>query len=346
MGAQGLNIAGTIAVLSGGFGVRGLILNSLAIAFVNAVSLSLLAFRYVPSLRLAWRHCKMTMVKRFFRYGANLQVSKLAQVILFQTDRIITLRFFGEITNTHYDIGARVDNAARSITSLSLSALVPAVAELDAKQSHDTIMVLYKRGSKYIAVVATFLFVFVGVFAPQIIRVWMKEPYPFSAEIVRILAFGYFFNVVTGVASSLSAGVGKTEFDRKYGLFASTFNVVATISLSLLLGPAGVALGTSLSLMLGGFYFMYLFNGYLKVRMVEVMGIMMKPVLTGVTAGIAVWLLSLALPGFEGSRIMGGVLIGGFFAVYTGVFASLLALLGVLDDYDRQMIRVLIRKVL
>jgi hypothetical protein len=80
--------------------------------------------------------------------------------------------------------------------------------------------------------------------------------------------------------------------------------------------------------------------------MVEVMGIMMKPVLTGVTAGIAVWLLSLALPGFEGSRIMGGVLIGGFFAVYTGVFASLLALLGVLDDYDRQMIRVLIRKVL
>jgi O-antigen/teichoic acid export membrane protein len=345
IGTQTLNIVGTITVLSAGYGVRGLILNNLMIVVLNSVCLGWFAFRFVPGLKLGVRYCSMAMLKKSLGYGANLQVSRLAQVILFQTDRILALRFFGEITSAYYAVGAQLTSAVRSIAFLSVSALVPAVAEMDAKQHHDTILVLYKRGSKYIAVIAAFLFIFVGVFIPQIMRVWMKDAQFLAATgVVRVLIFGYFLNVVTGVASSLAAGIGKTEFDRRYGVFTSVFNLGATISLCLLLGPIGIAMGTSLSLMLGALYYLRLFHSYVKVSPGDILRLFWRPILAGILAGMGALLVSMVLPGDEGSRILGAAMLSGVFLVYTGLFAGLLATFGVIDEYDRKMLRSLLRR--
>ncbi len=340
IGTQTVSIAGTVFVLLNGYGVRGLILNNLVIVLLNAVCLSWFAFRLVPVLRIGIRYCRLKMARRFVGYGANLQVSKLAQIILFQTDRILCLRLFGASTATYYDIGARLNSAGRAVGFLSVSALVPAVAELDALQHREKIMTLYKRGSKYIAVVSSFLFLFIGVFAPQIIRVWFwDDKYLASVAIVRVLAFGYFFNIMTGVASSLAAGLGKTDYDRRYGIFTSVFNLVAIIGLSLTLGPIGVALGTSLSLMLGAFYYLRLFHGFIRVSSVEVFRLFGRPLLTGILASAAALILALILPAFEGSRSLQAVMLAAILLLYTGVFAATLAFLRVFDSYDWQLLR-------
>jgi O-antigen/teichoic acid export membrane protein len=340
---QLLNIFGTIAVLSAGFGIRGLILNSLAITVINCSCLAWFAFRLVPALKLGLRYCRKAMVKKFLGYGANLQVSKLAQIILFQTDRILALRLFGQNVATYYDIGARLSNTARSITSLSISALVPAVAELDARQHHDAIMMLYKRGSKYVAVTATFLFVFLCAFAPQIVRLWMGEQYLAAASVVRLLVVGYYLNIITGVASSLAAGLGKTEFERRYGIFTSVFNIVAIVGLSLLLGPNGIALGTSLSLMVGGTYFLWLFHKFLKIEPREILAIFGRPLLTGLIGGSVTVLVAWMWPASQGITTKEVVQLGVEFVVYCFLFLAALRVLGVFDDYDRQMIRSMVR---
>lgn len=340
MGTQAVSILGTIFVLLSGYGVRGLILNNLVVVLLNAACLSWFAFRTVPGLTLGIRHCKLSMVKRFLGYGANLQVSKLAQVILFQTDRILCLRFFGASTATYYDIGARLNSTARSVGLLSVSALVPAVAELDALQHREKIMTLYKRGSKYIAVIASFLFLFIGLFAPQIIRVWFwDDKYLASVAIIRVLAFGYFFNILTGVASSLAAGVGKTNFDRRYGIFASIFNLVATLGLLLVLGPIGIALGTSVSLMLGALYYLVLFHGYLQVLSKDIFRLFGRPILTALVAGAAALLVAFVLPMSEGPRIVQIGMLAVVSLAYLGVFAGGLALFRVFDAYDWQLLR-------
>jgi O-antigen/teichoic acid export membrane protein len=337
---QTVSIAGTVFVLLSGYGVRGLIINNLVIVLLNAAGLTWFAFRLVPALRVGLRYCKLSMTRRFLGYGANLQVSKLAQIVLFQTDRILCLRLFGGTTATYYDIGARLNSTGRSFATLSVSALVPAVAELDALQHVGKIMTLYKRGSKYIAVVASYLFLFLGVFAPEIIRVWFwDERFLASVLVVRVLAFGYFFNIITGVASSLAAGLGKTEYDRRYGIFTSIFNLAATIGLALALGPVGIALGTTLSLSLGAAYYLFLFHGYIKVSLGEVIRIFGRPVLTGILASAIAWCGAALVPLHDASRLQQGGLLVVIFLVYSGLFAGILALLRVFDSYDLQLIR-------
>ena len=342
---QTVSIAGTIFVLLSGYGVRGLIINNLVIVLLNAIGLSWFAFRLVPALRIGLRYCKLSMTRRFLGYGANLQVSKLAQIVLFQTDRILCLRFFGGSMATYYDIGARLNSAGRSVATLSVSALVPAVAELEALQHGEKIRTLYARGSKYIAVVASYLFLFLGVFAPEIIRVWFgDERFLASVMIVRVLAFGYFFNIITGVASSLAAGLGKTEFDRRYGIFTSVFNLIATIGLSLAMGPVGIALGTSLSLTLGAVYYLLLFHGYIKVSLVEVLRLFGRPMLTGVLASAVAWSVAALIPVNGPTRFEHGVLLVATLVIYSALFAGLLALFRVFDSYDRQLVRLILGK--
>ncbi len=340
---QALNIIGTIAVLSMGFGIRGLILNSLAIAIISGTWVAWSAVRLVPGLKLGMRYCRKAMVRKFLRYGGNLQVSKLAQIILFQTDRIVALRLFGQDVATYYDIGARLSSTARSITSLSVSALVPAVAELDARQHYDTIMTLYKRGSKYVAVIATFVFMFLCLFAPQIVHLWMGERYLAAALVTRILGIGYFCNIITGVASALTAGVGKTDIERRYGIFASLFNLTATIGLALLIGSNGIALGTSLSLMIGAAYFLRLFHGFLNVRAREIAAVFGRPLLTGIVGGSASVLVTLVFPAAPGSVMAEAAQLGVAFAAYCLFFVVTLRVFGVVDDYDRQLIRSMVR---
>jgi O-antigen/teichoic acid export membrane protein len=338
---QTISIVGTIFVLLSGYGVRGLILNNLVVVSLNAACLTWFAFRLVPALRLGAQHCRISMIRRFLGYGANLQVSKLAQVILFQTDRILCLRLFGASMATYYDIGARLNSAGRAVGFLSVSALVPAVAELDALQHGDKIMTLYRRGSKYIAIVASFLFLFIGIFAPQIIRVWFwDDKFLASVMIVRALAFGYFFNIMTAVASSLAAGMGKTEYDRRYGIFTSVVNLAATVGLAFAFGPVGIALGTSLALMLGALYYMVLFHGFLKVRSLQVLQLFGRPMLTAILAGAVAFLAGLLVP-VNGSRTAQAVSLVAVFLLYSALFAGSLKLLHVLDEYDWRMLRAI-----
>ncbi|MDE3057588.1 MAG: oligosaccharide flippase family protein, partial [Bacteroidota bacterium] len=151
---QTITVVGTIYVLRSGFGVRGLILNNLAAASVNALTSSIIAFRLVPSLKLHPRYFALAKVKQFFQYGFNLQVSRVGQIILFQTDRIFSLRFFGAFVSTYYDLSVRLTSATRTVSSVLHAALIPAIAEINAKEEREQLMALYNRGTKYMAIVA------------------------------------------------------------------------------------------------------------------------------------------------------------------------------------------------
>lgn len=335
---QLVNIGTTIGVLSAGFGVRGLILNNLFIVLLSTSLAGWFGVRLAGGVHIHPSLCTRDMLKRFFGYGMNLQVSKLAQVLLFQTDRVLSLKMFGMSTAAFYDIGARLCSGGRTVALMTISAVVPAASHLDALEKKEQLLLLYRRGSTYISIAATLLFVFIGLFSPDIILAWMGEGYLASVAIVSVLATGYFFNVISGVASSVAAGVGRTEFERRYGLFTGIFNLVATISLAFLLGPLGIAYGTSLSLFVGAVYMLYQVHRFLG----KPAGVLWKcyalPILLGIGPGVACMLARRAvLPVFT-DRPHAFAVLCAMLAVFGVAYAGLLAMFRILGRSDLQMV--------
>ncbi len=342
---QTLTIAGTIFVLRSGYGVRGLVVNNLIVAAVNAMCLSVIAFRLVPSLKLRPRYFAFTKVKQFLHYGFNLQVSRMGQIILFQTDRIFSLRFFGAFVSTYYDLSVRLTSAARSFSFMILTALIPAIAEINAKDDREQLTALYKRGTKYIVIVASFFFCFVTVFVSDIIYAWVGAGFETSVAFVRLLAIGYFFNIVTGVASSMTAGLGKTELDRNYGLLVAVINICITLLGAFLFGPVGIALGTSLSLIIGAFYFIVAFHRTMGISSLLIARIFIKPMSICIGAALIAQVVIHAIYPMSFSRE--GTIVSLLLAVmlYLGIVVATLLLFKVFDEYDIGIVRRIVRKV-
>jgi O-antigen/teichoic acid export membrane protein len=285
IGGQLVNVCGTVLVLGMGWGVRGLILNSLVVLTCTALTQCFMGLRLVPGIRFGGVYARWEMVRRFLRFGLNLQASKLAQVILFQSDRLVSLRMFGTVTAAYYDVGAKLCSAGRSMAFLTVSALIPAASELDARQDRERLLLLYHRASKYTGIAASTLFAFIGFFAGDIMKAWMGPEFLDSVPIVVALAAGYFFNISTGVASALAAGMGRTDFEGKYGVFAAIVNLPLSIGLGLALGPIGIAIGTSLTLLLGGIYFLYQIHRFLGRPRRTVIESLIKPLSASLVAG-------------------------------------------------------------
>lgn len=343
---QTLTVVGTIFVLRSGYGVRGLIMNNFIVAAVNIFSSSVIASRLVPALKFHPRYFAFAKVKQFLGYGFNLQVSRIGQIILFQTDRIFSLRFFGTLVSTHYDVSARLTGAARSSSSVILTALIPAISEIDAREDREQLLALYKRGTKYIAIVASFFFGFVVVFTPDILFAWLGQGFEASIVFVRLLAIGYFFNIVTGIAGTMTAGLGKTELDRNYGVLVAVVNICAILLGALLFGPIGIALGTSLSLIIGAFYFLNAFHKAVDISTLHIAQIFVKPVsMCGAAALVSQVVIHAIYPmSFSREGTMISLLLS--VVLYVGIVAAALLTMKVLDGYDIGIVRSIVRRII
>ncbi|HTX98717.1 MAG TPA: oligosaccharide flippase family protein [Bacteroidota bacterium] len=344
MSAQTLSIVGTIVALHGGFGVRGLIVNNLVVVIFTVIVFGILSFRELPYLQIRPRFFRRERIRQLIRYGLNLQVGRLGDLVVFQTDRLFNLRFFGNVAAAFYDLGARVNGAARSLLLLLISGLIPAVAEIEAQADRERLIVLYLRGSRYVAVASTFVFVFVAAFAPLIMIAWMGETYESSAMIVRILAVGYFANIVTGVASAMVAGLGRTEFSRRFGLVVIGVNIVAALTGAALFGSVGIALGTSCSLVLGAIYFLAQFHRHMEVPTGRIFEVLSKPLAIGVVAAAFTIAVRQLLPLTTATRLDVVIFLGALFVVYALVFGITVFWWNVFDAYDIDLMRTLMRK--
>ncbi len=334
----------TVIVLNHGEGVKGLILVNLTSSLINIGILVYFAKKELSFLKVLPRYIRWEKCKIFLNYGINIQISKFGQIIMFQTDRVLTLKFFGSLTTTYYDIGARLTNSGRSFTGILITALIPAVSSIDAQNNGKQLSALYLRGTKYLIIVASGFFVFVSLFAEYIITVWLGDGFVAATIITRILSIGYFFNIVTGVASSLTAGLGKTNIDRNYGIIVSVSNIIFVLAGAAMFGSIGIAIGTTISFIIGAVYFIVIFNHSIGEKNLNIFVILFKPIITAIVCAMPLfWIATTIMMHY--SRPEQGLMLLFFFVVYGTLYLVGINYFSLLDDYDKGIVITLLKKL-
>ena len=233
----------------------------------------------------------------------------------------------------------------RSITGVLLTALVPAISAIDAQQNIRQLSALYFRGTKYLILAASCFFVFVGVFAENIIAVWLGDGFATAALFVRVLSIGYFFNIITGVASSMTAGLGRTDMDRNYGILVSIINIVLVLSGAAIFGAVGIAAGTTVSFIIGSVYFFIIFHRSISEKNKTIFTLLVKPITVALFCAITLhWISDVIV--FNMSRIERGVVLVIAGACYTGAYLAIIVRMSLLDEYDKDIIKKIINKII
>jgi O-antigen/teichoic acid export membrane protein len=332
---------GVILFLELGYGLKGLMVLIGIMWMIQTVVNFYIAKKILPQFSFNPFLFKGKMFAELLRFGIKLQISRLSQLVSFQVDKLLITYFLSVGMVTFYDLGAKITGSIRKLPLLLVSALVPASAEIFAKGDKEGLNKLYFRGSKYLFAVSTPLFFFIVVCSEMLVNVWMGPGYDIASSVIRILSFGYFFNLISRVASSIALGVGKPEFEMKYGILMSILNFSLSLILILKFGFYGVLVATAFSLTLGSLYFFHLFHGYAKEPLINLWHWIKKPLGGAFLASAILYLFNHLTEAIAltSHRFTGFLLIGLEFVVFLILYFLILTKLNCWDEYDKNLLR-------
>lgn len=339
-GATFLNVAGTVIFLEAGYGIDGLVYSN-AIATVAIAAGNWLASRSLfHDLRVnPFRHFSRDEARTILSFGWKVQLSGISQILIFQIDRILLSRFVGLSAVGYYEIAIRIASAGRGVIISAFSPIIPAASSMDARNEHDLVEGMYRRGMKYMAGIAFPAFLLLAGLAHPLIRTLMGEGYSTSAYSLQFLSVIFILNLLTGPGAFVCSGVNMPHLPMRSAIMAGCINVCLCLPLVLAVGYYGVLAGIFLSILLSGIYFIRAFHAaYPGIDMSVYRTTLLRPGSVSLALGTILALLDVRFhfTGYSTITLLLATTFGIYVAaIYTGDF---------LDDFDRNLIRSILPK--
>jgi O-antigen/teichoic acid export membrane protein len=342
LGALALTVAGTVLSLRAGWGLRGLALTALVAALATAAANWWVAVRLYPALQLdPRRHGDRAMLRQILSFSWKVQASSVAQLLIFQLDRVLLSRYLGLAAVAYYDVGSAAAAYARGFLVSLLSPVAPAASQLQAARDEAALAGLYRRAFKLAAAVVIPAFLVLAALAGPFVQRWMGGGFEVAALTLQLLVPAYAVNVLTAPGAFVLTGVGRPEVPMRSALVGALLNVALCYGLVRSVGYLGLVAGISAALVLSAGYFLWLVHRSLAGLGTEVYRrVALGPLAWGLVVAGAVWLLGrqvdlASLPA-----------LAAVVAASAGALAVAVWRTGYLDDFERRILAGLVRSAL
>jgi len=288
-----IHAIGTIIVLELGLGLRGLLLNQGSKFLIIILGSIPFAIKLAGPIQLKFSLLKFKHIKKLLDYGLKLQINSIANLINMQTDKTLIGYFVNLSGVSIYEIGQKISLFYRMIVTLLLSALVPAISELDASGGKNKIICLYERGNKYLFTMTFPISVFIFFTSDMLIRIWIGEGYPNASRVTQLLIIGVTINMLTGIGTSIVRGIGKPVIETRYAVICLLLNIIFGLLLATYYGFWGIIVATPLSVIIGSIFFIIQFHRMYSIPILSFYHkLFMKPFLISIIIGIIFYLIN------------------------------------------------------
>lgn len=195
------------------------------------------------------------LVKEVLGFSLKNQIGWLADLVNFQTDKVIVALVVGVRAAAAYEIASRVVMAARSTAILSISAMIPTTAAEITSRGREVVAEIYRRYTLRTCGLTFPIFVLASIGVPFLLVAWLGEAPGDSALIAPALTIAYLINITTGVGSTIAIGAGNPGVVSANSVLIAAVNVVLTLALAPIFGLWGVVAGTFLAVSFGSVLF-------------------------------------------------------------------------------------------
>jgi O-antigen/teichoic acid export membrane protein len=286
-----VKLAVIVCVLINGGGVAGLLIADFAVTAAATPVFLLLTRRFLPDMRLGWNGYDHRLMMTLLRFGAQLQVSRLSDLVQIHFDKILLTRYVGLQSAAMYDFGSRPAGRVKQLPVTAIASLVPAVSALDVREDDARIHAALVRATRYLAILAAPLFGIVVTLALPIMEVWLGPGHDQAARTLQLLSAGFFVSVVVSALSMIAQGRGEPQYQMRAMLLQTILNISLSLTLVLTFGYYGAVAGTTISTITGGLFFFWL-NGRQFVRhpLRLLLSLIWKPVAGAVVVSVIGWI--------------------------------------------------------
>jgi O-antigen/teichoic acid export membrane protein len=277
-----------------GYGLLALGLITITVNLLGQTVRIWYAFRLNNELQIKLKMFNKKTLKLISNYGFFVILITVAGQVIFYTDNIIIGYFMGASAVTFYAVGSRIVDYYRNGISVLGGVLMPTLSYLQSKNEIDKIVKLYILITKYTLFIVfpiAFIFLFMG---ENFITLWVGKKYISSYLILIILFLPYIFAPSQHIIKSISFGTGRLKTYSYLNIAEALANLILSIILIQKYGIFGVAIGTSIPLIINrGFILPIYICGMLKLPVFRfIKEAFTGPIIAAIPFAILIYLVS------------------------------------------------------
>jgi O-antigen/teichoic acid export membrane protein len=292
-----LNIAGIVSLLWLGYGLKEVVILSSLNGIIGVLISMYISKRITPTLSLTPKFFDKSYVKSIFHFSLYVFASKIAVLVYQNFGKLIVGIFLPIRYVTIYAVGAMLSSFIYRISGLVVAPVLPASSELLAKKDTGSLKELFLRGTKYVTIINIPSIVFLGIFADEIIRLWMGEGFEESVLVFRILLIGLFIETMQHIGGNMLPGIGKPKIGSYYATGTTLMTIILSIILLNKFGLIGAAIGSTIAQLIIVSIFIPHLCRIFEIRRVDFLTkAIIKPIIVSIPLIILALVVKIMLP--------------------------------------------------
>lgn len=254
-------------IFSNGLGMGWFLAVSYFFIILKYVSFYIISQHRFIKVKIVFPYFNKEIFKKIFSFSIFLFLSNIAGLLIFNFDNFVIGAFVSISAVTVYGAGYVFQNGFRMINSLIGSPLFPAGADMEGKNELQQQKELFFKGTKYMTLFFVPMIIITIVFSKIFIKNWVGDSFMESVLPAQVLMFFWIFNNTVEVGSGLLVAKGYVKERFKFDALNAILNVGLSLILVRYFGILGVALGTTIPMVL--VYFPLILYLILKVLQIS-----------------------------------------------------------------------------
>ena len=227
---------------------------------------------------------KAALAREIMAYGIKVQLLGGADVVMFQSGKLIAGIVIGPAAAGAYELGSRLAQGAQAFGSAISGALQPHLTRAYALGGEADTLAQYCRLTRRNAAVAIFLPLLLCATSFSAVPLWLGERHDAVVMVLAALAPGIAVNVSTGVCTASMLAIGRPGALGAAALAGAALPVAVALPLGQAFGFNGIVAGFGCGIVVGQLLAVWFLQSRMGISMREYLSAIRGPFALGIAA--------------------------------------------------------------
>lgn len=240
---------GIFLVLDKGYGIIGMALMVSVGSIFEYILTIYYSYKVFPELTISKKHIDLGYIKSLFNYSGISFLIQLSDLLRFRVDAIVISKYVGLSQVAHYSIGVRLIELFGQLMTNTIGIISPIFSQYEGAGDQANIVKRFIQITKFSIIIACYVGMTIVIYGKAFIERWMGPDFYDSYLVLMILILPYIVAFMQNPSSGLFYGVSQHHKYAAINCTEGALNLLLSLILVQYYGILGVAMGTSLSML-------------------------------------------------------------------------------------------------
>lgn len=237
-------------LLSRGYGILALAITAFFANLLEYVAVLIFSKRIFPQLKISYIFYCKDQVKLLFNYSWKTFIAQLADILRFRVDSFVIAGFLNLNFVTYYAVGANLIDYFCNFIVNTVGIMSPVFSKYEGRGNYDLIRKRLLEVTKMSIIISVFIGASLMFYGKAFILRWMGSDFESSYYVIFILCIPYIIALMQNPGIGMLYGISRHNYFTVANFVEGLLNLILSLILVKYYGIYGVAMGTSIAMMI------------------------------------------------------------------------------------------------